>query len=273
MNFNWFHQLSSPLLALIVVLATFLVAIGGLAVSARHVRRTTLHEQLDNGAIAGLLAALIGIYAIAAGLTAVAVWGNTLDAGENVTREAAAITVLFHDFAGYPEPLKTQARSAMAEYTRYVIEQEWPLHQKGEAPNGTLRMIDDAQEALFHFEPATEGQKIVHARVLEAYNKVIELRRMRLQAVSDTALPGALWMTVILLGVLAISTCFLLRLDSFALHTLITTLVAAPIALILYFIAVTDRPFQGGVSVSAEPYRAVLEGIMLPEMKRSGAKP
>jgi hypothetical protein len=273
MSFHWFHELSSPMLALIVVLATFVVAIGGLAISARHVRQTTLHEQLDNGAIAGLLAALIGIYAIAAGLTAVAVWGNTQDAGENVTKEAAAIIVLFHDFTGYPEPIRTQARTALAEYTRYVIDREWPLHQKGEAPSGTLKLLEDAQDALFHFEPSTEGQKIVHARTLEAYNRMIEMRRIRLQAVSDTALPGALWSTVILLGVLAISTCFLLRLDSFALHTLITTLVAAPIALIVYFIAVTDRPFQGGVSVSAEPYRIVLEDIMLPELKRGGARP
>lgn len=75
---------------------------------------------------------------------------------------------------------------------------------------------------------------------------------------------------MILLGVIAISACFLLRLDSFALHTMITALVAAPIALVVYFIAVTDRPFQGGVSVSAEPYRVVLEEVMLPELK--GAK-
>jgi len=72
---------------------------------------------------------------------------------------------------------------------------------------------------------------------------------------------------VILLGVIAISSCFLLRLDSFALHALITTLVAAPIALILYFIAVTDRPFQGGINVSSDPYRVVLEQIMIPEMQ------
>lgn len=79
--------------------------------------------------------------------------------------------------------------------------------------------------------------------MLEAYGKVIEMRRLRLQAVGDTALPGALWATVILLGVFAISACFLLRLDSFALHTMVTALVAAPIALVVFFIAVTDRPF------------------------------
>ena len=266
---NWFHSLSSPMLAFFVVLVTVVLAIGGLAMSARHVRRTTLHEQLDNGAIAGLLAALVGVYAVAAGLTAVAVWDNTGDAATNVGREAAAITVLFHNVSGYPQPLRDKAKQAVVEYTRFVIENEWPLHQRGEAPSGVVSALDEAQREMFAFEPATEGQKIVHGRVLEAYGKVIEMRRLRLQAVGDTALPGALWATVILLGVFAISACFLLRLDSFALHTMVTALVAAPIALVVYFIAVTDRPFQGGVSVSPEPYRVVLEEVMIPEMRRA----
>ena len=265
---NWFHELSSSTLAVIFVFATLTVSIVGLALTAGRVRETKLHEQLDNGTIAGLLAALVGIYAIAAGLTAVAVWGNTQDAGSNVAKEAAAITVLFHDLGGYPQPLRTQSQKALVEYTRYVIEQEWPLHEHGLAPGGTLKIIDDAQKAVLAFEPATEGQKAVHLVALQAYNKVIEMRHLRLQAVGDTALPGALWIVVILLGVIAISSCFLLRLDSFALHAAVTTLVAAPIALILYFIAVTDRPFQGGVSVSAEPYKVVLEQVMIPELKR-----
>lgn len=266
---NWFHQLSSTTLAIIFVAATLVISITGLAVTKTRVRRTKLHAQMDNGAIAGLLAALIGIYAIAAGLTAVAVWGNTQDAGANVGKEAAAITVLFLDLGGYPQPIQNKARQDLVDYVRYVIDHEWPLHQRGEAPTSTLKVIEDAQRTVFAFEPATEGQKAVHALTLQAYNRVIEMRRLRLQAVGDTALPGALWVVVILLGVIAISSCFLLRLDSFALHATVTTLVAAPIALILYFIAVTDRPFQGGVSVSPEPYRVVLEHIMLPEMKRA----
>lgn len=269
MSVTWFHSLSSPTLAIIVALVTIAVAVGGLVLSAARVRRTGLHEQLDNSAIAGLLAALIGVYAVAAGLTAVAVWGNTVDAADNVGHEAAAITVLFHDLSGYPQPLRDKARGALVDYTRYVIDEEWPLHQRGQVPGSLLTTISDVQRELFAFEPATEGQKILHARALDAYNKVLETRRLRLQAAGDTALPGALWVTVILLGVIAISSCFLLRLDSLALHTMITVLVASPIALVVYFIAVTDRPFQGGVNVSAEPYRVVLEQVMLPEMRRA----
>jgi len=89
-SMNWFHELSSSTLALIFVVATLTISITGLALIARRVRETKLHDQLDNGAIAGLLAALVGIYAIAAGLTAVAVWGNTQDAGANVGTVARA---------------------------------------------------------------------------------------------------------------------------------------------------------------------------------------
>jgi hypothetical protein len=266
---NWFHQLASSELAAIVVLVTLVVSITGLAITARTVRQTKLHEALDNGAIAGLLAALIGIYAIAAGLTAVAVWGNTGDAAANVGREAAAINVLWHDLGGYPQPVRNETRRGLIQYTKYVIDKEWPLHRRGEAPGLAVDEVESFQDRLFRFEPVTEGQKVLHAQTIAAYNRLLEARRLRLQAVEDTALPLELWIVVLLLGVIAISSCFLLRVDSFAMHATITILVATPIALILYFIAVTDRPFQGGVSVSAEPYRAILEKVMIPEL---GAK-
>lgn len=265
---TWFHNLSSTQLAVAVVVATLAVSLVGLAVTARRVRATSLHRTLDNGAISGLLAALIGIYAIAAGLTAVAVWGNTGDAAAKVGREATAISVLFHDFTGYPEPQRTEFRKVLIEYTRHIVEKEWPLHERGEAPTVPLPSVEAFERALLGFEPATEGQKIVHAQAIAAYNHLLDARRMRLQSVTDTALPLELWVVVLLLGVIAISTCFLLRVESFAMHAAITVIVAAPIALILYFIAVTDRPFQGGVSVSTEPYRDVLERIMVPETSR-----
>ena len=59
MNFSWFHQLSSSELAIMVGTVTLVVALVGLSLTAHRVRETSLHEQLDNGAIAGILAALI----------------------------------------------------------------------------------------------------------------------------------------------------------------------------------------------------------------------
>jgi len=50
---------------------------------------------------------------------------------------------------------------------------------------------------------------------------------LRLQSVEDTALPIELWVVVLLLGVIAISSCFLLRMESFAMHAI--TWIALPI--------------------------------------------
>src|SRR3982751_3292626 len=139
---SWFHRLSSSELAAIVVLVTLGVSLTGLVLTARGVRETTLHQSLDNGAIAGLLAALIGIYAVAAGLTAVAVWGNTGEAAADVGREAAAINVLWHDLGGYPQPVRNETRRAVIDYTRYIIDKEWPLHRKGEAPTLSIAEVE-----------------------------------------------------------------------------------------------------------------------------------
>lgn len=260
---SWIHELSSLELAAFVVGVVALLSVIGVALVAPRVRSSRLHQHFDNGTITGLLSALIGIYAVAAGLTAVAVWGNMVDAGSDVSREAAAIAVLYHDLGGYPPPLQQQGRRALVAYTRYVINVEWPMHQKGELPRDTLRIIEQAQRSIVSFEPATEGQKIVQAQVLQSYNQLLQAHWQRVQAVRDTALPAELWIVVILLGAIAISSCFLLRVDSFAMHATVTLLVAAPIALVLYFIAVSDHPFQGGINVSPAPYREVLEKMLL----------
>lgn len=260
---NWIHELSSLELAAFVIGVVALLSVIGVALVAPRVRSSRLHQHFDNGTIAGLLSALIGIYAVAAGLTAVAVWGNMVDAGSDVSREAAAIAVLYHDLGGYPPPLQKQGRRALVAYTRYVINVEWPMHQKGELPRDTLRIIEQAQRSIVSFEPVTEGQKIIQAQVLQSYNQLLQAHWQRVQAVRDTALPAELWIVVILLGAIAISSCFLLRVDSFAMHAIVTLLVAAPIALVLYFIAVSDHPFQGGINVSPAPYREVLEKMLL----------
>lgn len=262
---NWFHELSSAGLAVLILGLTAGLSTLGLAIVVPRVRASRLHGQFDNGTITGLLSALIGVYAVAAGLTAVAVWENMGEANADVGKEVAAIAVLYRDLGAYPPPLQQQAKKALAAYVKHVIDVEWPMHERGQVPSSPSRQVEEAHAALQAFEPTTEGQKLMHGLTLQSYNKVLEAHWRRMQAVTDTALPGELWIVVTLLGAIAISSCFLLRVEGFAIHALVTLLVAAPIALVLYFIAVSDHPFQGGISVSVDPYRTLLERVILPD--------
>lgn len=265
---DWIPNLDATPLALVIMTVSVVLSIVGLWVVARWVRRTNVHAQLDNGAIAGLIAATVGIFAIAAGLTAVAGWGNTADASGRVGQEAAAITVLYHTLGGYPEPLQGEAKARLTAYVHNVIDREWPMLEQGKVLSGGVDVLDALQRQIFAFAPTSDGQKVVHAEALSRYNRLIELRRARIQAAEETALPAALWVVVILLGAIAVGGCFLLNIADFRMHAAITTYVAVPIALVLFFIAVTDRPFRGGITVSLAPYQGVLDHVIAPDVER-----
>jgi hypothetical protein len=55
---------------------------------------------------------------------------------------------------------------------------------------------------LYAFEPATEGQKVLHAETLREFNHLVEERRQRLDAARG--LPGVIWF-VLLGGAVALT--------------------------------------------------------------------
>ncbi len=67
----------------------------------------------------------------------------------------------------------------------YVINQAWTLQRRGEVPSGGMQQVNDFQNRLAAFEPATEGQKLLHGETLRAFSHMIEARRLRLDASSQ----------------------------------------------------------------------------------------
>ena len=143
----------------------------------------------------------IGVfYGLALGLIAVATWENYTEIDGVVSTEAAAVASFYRDLDGYPQPLRGQLETMMRDYTRMVIEQEWPAHKRGLALEDGDAILDRLENVLMSFEPTKEREKICHAEVLRSWDTLVEQRRLRLQAVS-TGLPAALW-AVVLIGAL-----------------------------------------------------------------------
>src|SRR5678816_2934755 len=68
----------------------------------------------------------------------------------------------------------------------------WPEQRQGRVPRAGVEWLDRFQAPLFAFEPALELQKILHTETIGAYNRMVEARRQRLDAV-NTGLPGVMW--------------------------------------------------------------------------------
>jgi hypothetical protein len=245
-----------------LTLTTFIAAaIVGLSTTRRWSRERGLHALVDNAVIGWIFSAVLGIYAIAIGLIAVASWSNSSVASGVASREAAEIAALHRDLTGYPEPLRGSLVAGLTRYTRYVIEEAWPEQRRGQIPHGGTVMLNDFQRLLYSFEPTTDGQRTVHAEALRAYNGLIELRRQRLEAVKSSV-PGTLWSVVLIGAVLAIGSSFVFSMENFWVHATMTSLLAAMIGLLVFFILVTDLPYRGAAGVGPDAYELVLHDLI-----------
>jgi hypothetical protein len=237
------------------------IAIGGLASTRGWMRRRGVHALIDNNVVGWMFSAMLAVYAITIGLTAVASWSNAVAAGNVASLEAAHIAAVYRDVDGYPEPVRSELQSRLRRYLEDVIDTAWPAHRRGDVSHGDTARLSDFQHVLYGFEPKTDAQKIVHAEALDAFNRVVETRRQRLDAVGR-AIPGTLWSVVLVGAALAISASWVFTLESIQLHAVMSGLLAAMIGLLVFFIAVTDRPFHGANGIGPDAYRLVLRDLL-----------
>ena len=149
----------------------------------------------------------------------------------------------------------------LRDYTRTVIEKEWPAHKQGVALEEGDLILERLENELMNFEPTREREKIVHAEVLHSLDTVLDQRRLRLQAVS-TGLPAALWSVVLIGGILNGLLTYLFWIENVKLHALAVAILACFIALLIFLTAAMDNPFRGEFSVNADVFKTVLEKVM-----------
>lgn len=258
---SFVHDLPESLVGVATVAVFVIAALTGLAATRGFSRRRGLHALVDNGVIGWIFSAILGIYAIAIGLVAVASWGNAAEASSIAAREAAELAALHRDAGGYPPPTRDTLQALIARYTRNVIDEAWPAQRRGEVSHGGTAILNDVQRAFYAFEPATAGQEALHAEALRAFNTLVETRRQRLEAVSY-AVPGTLWSVVVVGALLSIAASFIFSMESFWVHATMSSLLAAMVGLLVFFMLVTDRPYLGTTGVGPESYELVFRDLM-----------
>jgi hypothetical protein len=200
-------------------------------------------------------------YALTVAMIAISVW-ETYDAAARIASgEATALGTLYRDVSVYPSTTRAQLQDALRQYAKHVIEVAWPEQHRGQVPHGGVDRIDQFLELLTGFEPASEGEKILHAETLRAFNQLSDARRMRLDAV-QTALPGLLW-TVIFLGAgLGVAGSYFFRVKDPRLHRNLVALLTTLIAMVIFVVFAFDRPFRGDMGIKSEPYQLVYDQLM-----------
>jgi hypothetical protein len=261
MTMYWIYNYPNWTLGTAAVTLIVGLSLVGLYASRPLVRKLLGGSPVHNDIVSYFFAGVGVFYGLAMGLIAVATWEDFTGVDDLVGREAAGIVGLYRDFDGYPQPLRGRLERALRDYTRAVIDKDWPAHRRGMRIEETNRMLDDIENEIMAFEPQREREKIVHAEVLRSLDSVVEQRRLRLEAV-DTGLPAALWAVVLIGAILNIVPTYVFWVENRGLHVLLVAILATFIALLIFLIAAMDNPFRGEFSVAPDAFQEVLSTVM-----------
>ncbi len=245
---------------LLVVLLSSLAAAGLVFVRRRVLPRLRFTEE-DAVFSSTMMLSIMVFYGLTVALISISVWENYSEASRVVSQEATSLAVLYRDASGYPLPVRSQLQDALREYVEYVIEEAWPEQQEGHVPVGGVERVSHFERILTGFEPSTEGQKILHSETLQAYDRMIEARRMRLDAV-ETALPGLMWAVTLVGAALCLIGSYFFRVGDSRLQLIQVVLLATFMAMVIFVILAFDRPFQGELGIGHEPYQLVYDQLM-----------
>jgi hypothetical protein len=227
-------------------------------------RRAGRAQPRLNDLVGYVISCYCVFYGLLLGLLAVVTYQNFDAADSAISREASALAVLYRNVSDYPEPARDELRSLLRDYCRFVIDEEWPLQEQGITPgDGETTHMRIFHQKLVAFQPQTKSQELLHAETLSQYSHYYELRRLSLVTVG-TKIPAVLW-HVVGLGALiniVLIWCFDMKLP---IHLLLGGLLSFFIGAIIFLISVMDTPYRGEVSVPPDAFRAVLDGVMIPE--------
>jgi protein-S-isoprenylcysteine O-methyltransferase Ste14 len=235
-----------------------LVAVVGLAVVQRLVPPERREKHND---VAGFIYAVLGVaYAVLLAFVAIAAWQDYKMAQTTAESEANELAGVYFLASRLPESERTHVQNLARTYARVVVEQEWPLMERGQTSPRADSLLRQLRLELLQFDPRTKGEQVLYEQGLTDLHNAIDARRSRLLEVRE-GIPNLLWVVLMLGGVITVSFTYLFGLKSNVAHALMVAALTLLICAILFTIGEFDNPFSGVVEIRPDAFREVLRSF------------
>jgi len=232
-----------------------LVAVAGLVLVQRLVPPERREGQND---VTGFIYAVLGVaYAVLLAFVVIAVWQDYKTAQANVESEAHELAGVYFLASQLPEPQRTTIQDLAKTYARVVVEEEWPMMERGKTSPRANSLVNRLRLELLEFDPRTKGEQVLYERGLTQLHDAADARRSRLLEVRE-GIPNLLWVVIVVGGAITVSFTYLFGLKSNVAHALMVAALTLLICGILFTIAEFDYPFSGVVEIRPEAFKEVL---------------
>src|ERR1700730_6808677 len=154
--------------------------------------------------VAGFTIAIVGvIYAVLLAFIAVSAWETLGKAQEVVQIEANAIGNLYVDSIGLPPEVRFPIWRYLRDYTRKVIDVEWPSQHQGRVNLAVWESLIGLNLLLASFKPSDGSAISLKSELIRTANDLFQARRNRLEA-ATSGIPAVMWTITLSGGALTI---------------------------------------------------------------------
>jgi uncharacterized protein len=255
--FAWLNSLTAAELALVFCGVFLVVTLVGIVLVHPHMRRAVHGKRQANDVVIFVAAHYGVVYAVLLGLLVVATFQITKDLQDHIETEASSLATIYRSADVYPEPLRSELRAELRDYTHYVIEKDWPAHRQVRILVGGDHRLQAIRQKLFSFEPKTASQGEIHREMLRYFNTMTVARGQRQGAVFSS-IPGVLWYVLLIGALVSIVFLWMLHMDLLP-QILFGGITAIFLGVMIFLIYAMDHPLQGAVSVGPDPFQSVYD--------------
>lgn len=249
MHVPW--KIDSYFAGFLLVLAANVLAIGGLMISRRILRK---RDMISTHEVGGFLLSVVGtMYAVILGLVVVDSMSKFQLGRQTTEQEANGLANVVLLANHLPAETRERIHTEAVAYADLVMHKEWPMLDDGEhspeAQAAALRLI----EAVTRFEPKTPREQSSYEVALSAVGDFWNARRYRVVTAAN-GIPGLEWFVLIAGGFITVTFTYFFKLEHLRIQVVMTSLVATIIALNLYMVLMFGYPFSGDVKVGCQSF-------------------
>ena len=256
--FYWIYDLPNWLIALFYCAFFTAFGCGSLLLFRPYVRRYLEPEPSANDLVYYFLSAYVVFYSLMLGCISVSSYSNFSKVEEAIGAEAATLAAIFNDVSMFPEPHREKLQQGVITYTDRLVKKIWKDQRKGIINESLAPVVKEFYGNLLTFEPATRSHDNLQKETLSHLNKLLELRRQRINSVRMSIEP-TFYYVVEIGAAITLWLCCLFSVKNERLHMLLVACLAVFIGLVIFLIAAMDNPYRGEFSVKPEAFELLLK--------------
>ena len=248
----------TPLLVLVVVgLVVGIVLLGVWAVR-RFVPST--RDGFDAEVSSQMMGVVASLFGLLLAFVVVIEFQTFSSAGDNVQTEADDLGAIVRDSYAFG-PGGVRIRTAIGDYARVVVDDEWPLMRKGKESDAAWDRLDDVFASMQSYTPVSTSEVAFYDDSVRHLNAVLEARSNRLDSSGSSDLPALIAALILVGAVVILGYATLVGSKSSAFHAIGAGAIAVIIGFALVVLVALQFPFSGGLAVDSKPFR---EGALAP---------